>query len=146
MTEPGIDFTRVFDASIERVWREWTEPACFADWFGGAAATVPIESVSMDVRAGGGWKLTMVVGGRSIDWHGQYLEVDAPARLAFTVSDQAPEVGYDTVIVDLRSLDDGRTEMRFQQRGGGLTPEQYKAAGAGWGKFFDHIDERLASG
>ena len=34
-TEPGIRITRVFDAPRAEVWREWTEPDRFADWFGG---------------------------------------------------------------------------------------------------------------
>jgi uncharacterized protein YndB with AHSA1/START domain len=145
MTEPnGIKITRVFEAPIERVWREWTEPSCFADWFGGPSASVPLESVAMDVREGGTWKLTMHVNHRVIDWHGAYHEVVEPSRLVFTVTDQAPEAGYDVVTVELRDLGDGRTEMQFEQRGG-MTPEQYKAAGAGWSGFFDYVEERLAS-
>ena len=31
----GFTITRVFDAPRERVWKEWTEPERFADWFGG---------------------------------------------------------------------------------------------------------------
>ena len=147
MTEPpGITLTRIFEAPIERVWREWTEPSRFADWFGGPTASVPLESVTMDVREGGAWRLTMLIAGRSIDWHGAYQEVVEPSRLVFTVTDQAPGAEYAIVTVDLRDLGDGRTEMRFEQRGGGLTPEQYKATGAGWGTFFDYIDDRLASG
>ena len=143
MTENGITITRVFDAPVERVWREWTEPACFADWFGGPTASIPLESVAMDVREGGSWRLTMHVNHRVIDWHGTYQEVVAPSRLVFTVTDQAPAAGYDVVTVDLRDIGDGRTEMRFEQRGG-MTPEQYRAAGAGWSGFFDRIAERLA--
>jgi len=143
MTENGIEITRVFDAPVERVWREWTEPACFADWFGGPTASIPLESVAMDVREGGSWRLTMHVNRRVIDWHGAYQEVVEPSRLVFTLTDQAPEAGYDVVTVDLRDLGDGRTEMRFEQRGG-MTPEQYRAAGAGWSGFFDRIAERLA--
>ena len=45
MAEPstgdGITITRVFDAPRERVWKEWTEPERFADWFGGPEAEVP---------------------------------------------------------------------------------------------------------
>jgi uncharacterized protein YndB with AHSA1/START domain len=143
MTENGIEITRVFDAPVERVWREWTEPSCFADWFGGPTAAIPLESVAMDVREGGSWRLTMHVNRRVIDWHGAYQEVVEPSRLVFTVTDQAPEAGYDVVTVELRDLGDGRTEMRFEQRGG-MTPEQYRAAGAGWSGFFDRIAERLA--
>src|SRR5262245_66374459 len=65
MTEPapfgtgGFVSTRVFDAARERVWREWTEPECFADWFGGEECEVPISTVAMDVRPGGAWRGTM---------------------------------------------------------------------------------------
>jgi uncharacterized protein YndB with AHSA1/START domain len=144
MTEPGIKIVRVFDAPRERLWREWTEPERFADWFGGVDASVPLSSVEMDVRAGGAWRLTMEVDHREIHWHGEYREVLEPSRVVFTISDAAPEAGYELVIVDLIDLGDGRTEMRFEQRGG-MTPEQYEAAGAGWGRFFDRIDERLST-
>jgi uncharacterized protein YndB with AHSA1/START domain len=55
----GITVTRVFDAPRERVWKEWTDPERFADWFGGKESEVPLSSVSMDVRPGGSWRLTM---------------------------------------------------------------------------------------
>jgi uncharacterized protein YndB with AHSA1/START domain len=55
----GITITRVFDAPRERVWKEWTEPKRFADWFGGSKSEVPPSTVSMDVRPGGSWRATM---------------------------------------------------------------------------------------
>lgn len=146
MAEYGITITRVFDAPRERVWREWTEPASFADWFGGSDSEVPLDSVVMDVRPGGAWRLTMFAepGRREIHWHGDYVEVDEPERLVFTLSDGTGEGRYETVIVVLNSLADGRTEMRFEQRGQ-LPPEVYEAAKAGWGGFFDRLAERLAA-
>ena len=146
MTEQGIEITRVFDAPRERVWREWTEPECFADWFGGPAFEVPPATVSMDVKEGGQWRATMLAGpsGREIHWKGEYREVVEPERLVFTITDQPGDDATEVVIVDLTDLGDGRTEMRFQQRGGGLSPEEYKRAGAGWTGFFDRIAERLA--
>ncbi len=143
---PAITIERVFDAPIERVWREWTEPQRFAEWFGGPGASVPMESVSMDVRAGGDWRLTMHAGGQTIDWHGAFEAVDAPSRLVFTLTDEPPGADYAVISVELRDLGGDRTEMRFEQRGGGLTPEQARAAGSGWSGFFDYIAERLAAG
>jgi uncharacterized protein YndB with AHSA1/START domain len=147
MAEAGISITRVFDAPRERVWREWTSPEAFADWYGGTAAEVPVSSVSMDVRDGGAWRATMLAGpGREeIHWAGEYLEVDEPRRLVFTVTDRPDADARELVTVELLDLGDGRTEMRFEQRGG-MTPEQYDRAGSGWGTFFDRIDERLAAG
>jgi uncharacterized protein YndB with AHSA1/START domain len=143
--EYGITITRVFDAPRERVWREWTEPERFADWFGGPASEVPLDTVSMDVRPGGALRATMFAdpGRGEIHWKGEYLEVAEPERLVFTLSDQPGDDLYELVSVVLTDLGDGRTEMLFEQRGH-LPPEQYENAKEGWGTFFDRIAERLA--
>ena len=145
MAEPGIRVTRTFDAPRERVWREWTEPERFADWFGGPDFEVPLETVSMDVRPGGAWRLTMLADGgrREIHWKGEFREVVEPERLVFTITDQPADDVYELVSVALTDLGDGRTEMRLEQRGQ-LSAEQYGRAEQGWGVFFDRIAERLA--
>jgi uncharacterized protein YndB with AHSA1/START domain len=141
----GITSTRVFDAPRERVWQEWTEPERFADWFGGGEAEIPLSTVSMDVRPGGAWRVTMFFGPerREINWKGEYREVVEPERLVFTVSDQPGEDAYELVTVVFTDLGDGRTEMLFEQRGQ-LSAEQYRGAEQGWSKFFDRIAARLA--
>ena len=145
MAEYGITMKRVFDAPREHVWKEWTEPERFADWFGGPESEVPLATLSMDVRPGGAWRATMFAdpGRREIRWKGEYREVAEPERLVFTVSDQPGEDLYELVTVVLTDLGDGRTEMHFEQRGN-LTPEVYEHAEKGWGGFFDRIAERLA--
>jgi uncharacterized protein YndB with AHSA1/START domain len=145
VAEPGITLTRVFDAPRERVWKEWTEPECFADWFGGSQSEVPLSTVSMDVRPGGTWRATMFAepGRREIQWHGEYREVVEPERVVFTFCDEPGEDAYELVTVVLTDLGDGRTEMLFEQRGR-MSPEQYERAGQGWSGFFDRIAERLA--
>ena len=144
--EAGFSLRRVFDAPRDLVWREWTEPERFADWFGGPDAEVPLDSVSMDVRVGGAWRLTMFAsaGRREIHWSGEYREVDQPERLVFTVSDQPDPQSYELVTVVLTEVDAERTEMLLEQRGR-MTPAQYERAKQGWGKFFDHLDERLSA-
>ena len=141
----GISLTRVFDAPRDRVWKEWTEPERFADWFGGTEYEVPLSSVSMDVRPGGAWRLTMLADSErgEINWKGEYQEVIAPERLVFTISDQPGEEAYELITVVLTDLADGRTEMFFEQRGT-LPPEVYERAEQGWSTFFERIDERLA--
>ena len=151
MTEPapfgtgGLATTRIFAAPRERVWREWTEPDRFADWFGGVECEVPLSSVSMDVRPGGAWRATMFCGTdrREIRWIGEYHEVAAPERLVFTISDRPGEARYELVTVVLTDVGDGRTEMHFEQRGH-MRPDEYDRAKQGWGTFFARLDERLA--
>jgi uncharacterized protein YndB with AHSA1/START domain len=144
--EPDLAMTRVFDAPPQRVWREWTSPEAFADWFGGPQSEVPLSSVAMDVRPGGGWRATMFAGPdrREIRWAGEYREVAEPERLVFTITDRPEEDVYELVTVVLTDLGDGRTEMRFEQRGH-MRPDEYERAGHGWGTFFDRIVERLAA-
>ena len=143
MNERAINIVRVFDASPERLWREWTEPERFSDWFGGVQSEIPLSSVEMDVREGGAWRLTMLADRGEILWHGEYHEVVEPSRVVFTITDvPPPAVDYHLITVDLVDLGGGRTEMRFEQRGP-MPEEQVEAAGAGWGGFFDRIAERL---
>ena len=144
MTDP-IAITRVFDTPRERVWREWTDPNRFADWFGGTEGEVPASSVAMDVRVGGAWRLTTRTRGGEVAWHGEYREVVQPERIVFTLSDQtSPDAAHALVTVELAEVRGGRTEMRFKQRGS-LSPAQASAARYGWSRFFDRLAERLAA-
>ena len=142
----GFTVTRVFAAPRERVWREWTEPEAFADWFGGTECEIPLSTVSMDVRPGGTWRATMFCapGRREIRWAGEYLEVSAPERLVFSVSNHSAAGRPELVTVVLTDLGDGRTEMHFEQRGH-QRPDEYERTKHGWGAFFARLDERLAS-
>ena len=45
---------------------------------------------------------------------------------------------------ELTDTGEGRTEMRFEQRGE-RPPEAYERTKAGWSKFFDRIAERLTA-
>jgi uncharacterized protein YndB with AHSA1/START domain len=143
MSEYGFAVTRVFDAPRERVWLEWTTPEAFADWYGGSQGEVPLETVEMDVREGGAWRLTMHFGDREIHWAGEYREVRPPERLVFTVTDRPEDPAYELVTVELTDLGDGRTEMRLEQRGH-MPPEAYEQTRKGWGGFLDRMADRLA--
>jgi uncharacterized protein YndB with AHSA1/START domain len=141
----GFTVTRVFAAPRERIWREWTEAESFADWFGGTDCEIPLSTVALDVRPGGAWRATMFCGAgrREIRWAGEYLEVSAPERLVFTVTDRPGDGRHELVTVVLTDLGDGRTEMHFEQRGH-KRPDEYEYTEHGWGAFFARLDERLA--
>jgi uncharacterized protein YndB with AHSA1/START domain len=140
--EHGLELTRIFDAPRDRLWREWTEPARFADWFGGRDAHVPVQSVSMDLRPGGSWQATMHHDGVERRWEGIYREVVEPARLVLTFSDQPGEDAHEVVTVVLTDLGDGRTEMRVEQRGT-HSRDLYEQSLEGWSLFLDCLAERL---
>jgi uncharacterized protein YndB with AHSA1/START domain len=139
----GIEIGWTFDAPREEVWKEWTEPERFADWYG-ADAEVPVETVAMDVRPGGKWRLVMYAERGEIHWDGEYLEVEEPKRLVFTLSDEPESDEYLLCTIELAETGDGRTEMHFQQTGP-LPVEAYKRAREGWATFFARIEVRLAA-
>ena len=99
----------------------------------------------MDVRTGGGWRLTMFAAPdrRRIDWAGEYREVQPPERLVFAITDQPGGDTFELVTVVLGDLGDGRTEMRFEQSGS-MSPDEYERATEGWRMFFHCLQLRLA--
>ena len=64
MGDPPIDqeftITRVFDAPRELVWKAWTDPEQVARWYGPRGFSTPRSTITMDVRRGGTFALTMV--------------------------------------------------------------------------------------
>ena len=133
--ERGYTITRVFDAPRELVWRAWTEPDQFAQWFGGAGASM--KDMEMDVRPDGQWSGTMVIPGHpDIFWRGFYVEVEEPERLVMVLSDEELREPYETYSVTLTEVD-GKTEQVLRQSGGNLTDEEYLEAKAGTGSFLD---------
>jgi uncharacterized protein YndB with AHSA1/START domain len=147
-SDPGFrefTITRVFDAPRELVWRAWTEPAQIALWFGPRGYTVPRDSVEMDVRPGGVFRLKMVPDdpeGRVSHTDGVFQEVVAPERLAFTES-WTPHEGDDLeVLLTFSALPDDRTEMVCHVRMR-ATDEWRDAALAGWSSTLDCLEELL---
>jgi len=139
----GYTIKRTFDAPRELVWKAFTEPEQWAQWFGTPGTTW--KGLTMDVRPGGSWSGTMVVpGGHEIQWAGQYHEVVEPERLVISVADQ-PVVGDDPELMTIVLTDlGGQTELVLRQSGGHLTDEQYGEAKEGTSGFLGRIAELLA--
>ena len=139
----GLTITRVFDAPRERVWKEWTEPERFADWYGGSDAEVPVATVSMDVREGapGGRRCSSGPTAARSSGMASTSRWSSPSGSCSPFPIEPGEDAYELVTVVLTDLGDGRTEMLFQQRGR-MSPEQYGRAGQGWSGFFDRMAER----
>jgi uncharacterized protein YndB with AHSA1/START domain len=141
----GLTITRVFDAPRQLVWQEWTEPTRFADWFGGPDVEVPPSTVAIDLVPGGAWTATTLADRPErcdTRWEGEYVEIDEPERLVFTIRRLPGAARPELVTIVLTDLGDGRTEMLFRQQGG-LTAQQYEVARRLWSVEFDRIAERI---
>lgn len=95
----------------ERVWDAFTSPATVAAFWGGSHATVPPESVTVDLRPGGEFALdTRAPDGATSRLRFVYLSIAAPHELVF----DEPATGLRT-IVSIRPAGDG-TDLSVHQR------------------------------
>ena len=75
---------RSLPAEPERVWTAFTTPASIAAFWGGSHATVPPESVTVDLRPGGEFALdTRAPSGATRRLRFVYVSVTAPHELVF---------------------------------------------------------------
>lgn len=134
---------RTFDATAEQVFAAWTLPQYFAEWFG--TFDMLVDAVTMDVRVGGTWRATMhTPDGSTIDWAGEYTEVDPPLRLSFTMTDKPTDDARDPVAIEISPVDDG-ARMVLAQAAGGFGEEQIAATIASYDLFFDDLEKVLVS-
>ncbi|HWM17116.1 MAG TPA: SRPBCC domain-containing protein [Microbacterium sp.] len=131
--------TRTLDAPRELVFEALTKPEHFAVWFGTAEVQVPQETLSMDVRPGGEFRAVMhLPDGNLIHWSGTYIEVDPPAHVAMTLTDQPDDDAGLPVIFDLETVEDG-TLLTVRQDRADFTDEQVDATIAGYNAFLDDL-------
>jgi uncharacterized protein YndB with AHSA1/START domain len=136
-TVQEIAITRVYDAPRERVWRAWTEPAEIARWWGKRGWSTPPESVVLDVRPGGAFRLNSIneTDASEMPLDAVYREVVEPERLVFGAGDRVATVTFS-------DLGDGRTEMTFHTTMH-ATDELRARAEGGMRSAFDRLGESL---
>ncbi|WP_195821640.1 SRPBCC family protein [Roseobacter sp. MH60115] len=150
-----VRIERNFDASIDMVWRMWTDPDLFKQWYGPKGMSVP--TAEMNVAPGGTRKICMAMQSpeRSMTmWFtGVYKEIDPPHRLVYTESmcdaegtiippqsigmpDNFPDITE--VIVELTEVG-GKTRMVMVHVG----VEEGTAGAGGWHQAFDKLEELI---
>jgi len=139
--------TRTVNAPARIVFEAWTNPDLFRQWWTPRSFGLTILSCEMDVRVGGGYRLTIAHPrtGLPMAFFGRYLEVMPAARLVWT-NDDAGEDGAVTTVT-------------FEEVGGGtlvvlrdLYPskkalDEAIASGStsGFGEQFAQLEEFLAA-
>lgn len=131
--------TRHVRASPDLVWQAFTTPEHLAAFWGGHHATVPPESVSVDLRVGGGFELeTRGDDGTSTRLRFRYDILEPPAHLVLT----EPQSGI-TTDIQLEATGAGTTVVVHQRR---LPPElQTEQAAAGLAGILDRLATTLRS-
>lgn len=100
--------TRTFDAPVRMVYDAWSKAELFQLWWVPASSPVPLLSCEMDVRTGGGYRLTFGrEGDEPMSFFGKYLEVVPEARMVWT--NEEGEEGQVTTVTFAQK--DGGTEV-----------------------------------
>lgn len=107
-----ISITRVYDASVKRVWDAWVVPEQVAEWWGPRGFTLTTHT--KDVRTGGKWDYTMH-GPDGKDWENKtkFLEVVPYEKLVYdhgANDEQGPLFRVTVTFSEAR----GKTTMQMQ--------------------------------
>ena len=111
-TAPGeLDFTRVFHAPRELVFRCMIDPEHLAN-FEPAGTSAPVERIHVDPRPGGAFETVMVndADGSEYPTQATYVEVTEPERLVWKEAHSGM-----TVTATFADLGGARTEVRIRQ-------------------------------
>jgi uncharacterized protein YndB with AHSA1/START domain len=144
MTYRELDIVRTFAAPRELVWAAWTDPDQIARWWGPAGMRTPRESVEMDVRPGGVFRLTMVMEATGAQFPSdmRFTEVVAPERLAYAWEAQRG-LGAGSTVVTFTDLGGGTTEVT-NHFAGWITDEVVVFMRQGTGEQLDKLADALA--
>lgn len=147
--EDAVVIERIFDASVDLIWKMWTDPEHFKKWYGPTGFSVPVAD--MDMRVGGRRLVCMASpdGSMRMWTTGEHKEIVPHERLVYTespadengdpVSPSAvgmPDGHPGTTLVTVLLEDlGGRTRMVMTHAGVPAT----SGAGTGWEQAFDKL-------
>ncbi len=139
-----VRVTRCFDASCERVFDAWLDPATIGAWmFGPKVRDEEITHLRTDPRLGGAFSFLVRRGGEAIDHLGHYLEIARPHRLVFTwgIRDESDDAASE-VAIDIAKRGDG-CELVLVHRMDAKCAAYADRTQAGWTTMLDALARQL---
>ncbi|MFN8518746.1 MAG: SRPBCC domain-containing protein [Chloroflexota bacterium] len=142
-SERELVVTRTVGAPPQVVFDAWTTPELFRRWWVPRSFPITLQSLEMDVRVGGGYRLVFGHEGATMEFFGRYLEVAPPSRLVWTNDEDDGGQTVTTVTFEAR---DGTTLLTIHD----LYPSA-EALEAGTGstdampESLDQLEELLAT-
>ncbi len=126
---------RVYDASAERVFAAWTDPASVRAWLAGG------QNASVDARVDGLFYIEMPWQERIYPHYGRYLLVEKPRLLEFTWVSEGTQGKESVVTIELTPRGK-QTELVLTHAG---LPTEALADDhrGGWIQFLESLVERL---
>lgn len=135
-----IVVTRTFNAPARLVFKAWSQPELFKQWWIPKSMGMTLVSCEMDVRTGGTYRLGF---GGGMDFFGRYLEVTPHSRIVWTNEESGDAGSVTTVTFEEK---DGKTLLVVSE----IYPSKEALdAGAGaadaMNETFQQLDELLAT-
>lgn len=138
-----LHLRRVLPAPRAVVYRAMTNPEQLAKWWGPEGFSAP--SVEFEPHVGGSYRIAMQPpSGDLFHLSGEFLEVDPPARLAYTFRWDPPDPDDRETVVTV-SLEDRREETEVVlTQGAFATEERCALHKGGWTEGFERLERVLA--
>lgn len=135
-TDARVEFrmTRRFDASPERVFDAWLDPDK-AGRFLFATPEGEMVRVEIDARVGGRYSILERRDGEDVEHIGEYLEIDRPRRLVFTLQVPLYSEEADRVTIEVAPAEGGSELTLIHE----VSPEWADQVEGGWTLILDGL-------
>lgn len=134
-----LQITRSFNASPERVFDAWLNPA-MAGRFLFVTPTGEMVRVEIDARVGGKFLIVRRTDGDDVEHVGEYLAIERPRRLVFTFGVPKFSAQFTQVTVVIAPATGGCTLTLTHE---GVLPEWAERTQEGWGMILTGLDNAL---
>ncbi|HYW66586.1 MAG TPA: SRPBCC domain-containing protein [Candidatus Dormibacteraeota bacterium] len=134
-----VQVTRKFTASAERVFDAWLDPNTVGKWLF-ATPTGKMSKVKIDARAGGSYVIVENRDGAGVEHIGEYLEIDRPRRLVFTLKVPKYSEEITKVTIEIRALGTG-CELTLTHEG--VLPAYIASTTSGWSMILEQLSATL---
>lgn len=142
---PSLRILRKFDVAPEVVFDTFTKPGSMRVWW------TDQTTFDIDLRVGGQWKIDRKEGEETYTMTGEYLEIERPHRLRYTIAMPQFSPNSDTVTIDITPDGKGGCKMIFVQSGRDiaaelqeLPPGEVSESEKGWEQGFDLMEAAWA--
>lgn len=139
--KPTLRIVRKFDVAPEVVFDAFTEPGSMRIWW------TDDTTFDIDLRVGGRWEIVREEGGETYTMTGEYLEIERPHRLKYTIAMPQFSPNSDTIAIDITPDGEGSCEVTFIQSGPdiaeelkALSPGEVSESEKGWQQGFDLME------
>src|SRR6266540_944646 len=142
--ELTLHLERVKPAARQLVCRSHADPDLLAKWWGPTGFSAP--SIEFDLRVGGLYRIAMQPpDGVLFYLSGEFVEVDPPARLAYTFRWEDPDPDDRETVVTVSLGDSGGSTALTVDQGVFATEGRRALHDQGWTESLDRLQELMSS-